>query len=255
MKYFIFVLILFSSTLYAQSSEPKEESREELLKKLHKIMDEASKSMEESEKDLARASLPPTKPDIIAERVKSIIQKMKDNKISKEELPDSVKEYLKNHPELKDKSVKEIAESEKLLEELFEIESKAELKLEESNSAAASAENVSNAVDIANKLRQGGQNNDDKMKDNKSSTNDPKNKLEKAGNSTKPSNEQVESKPDNGKDDLSESQIGRQSDGSAFKADSKAKNTEAGNSSDNNTEPVKYKGLWRLWCDKIRSRR
>lgn len=255
MKYIIVALLLFSPILYAQE-ESKEESREELLKKLHKIMDEASKSMEESEKDLARASLPPTRPDVIAERVKSIIQKMKDDKINKDELPESVKEWLKNHPELNDKSVKELADSKNLLEELFEIELKLESKLEESNKAAESVENVGNAIDIINKLRQSNQNqSNDSMKNNQSATKDPKNKSEGTGDAVKPSNDKTETESKPHQDDLDSTQVGRAKDNNSFKAEGKSKEMEAGSSNEEKLELSKYKGFWEKWCEKIRSRR
>jgi len=252
MKYLILIVcLIFSSSIYAQEQkEPQEESTEELLKKLHKSMKEASKSMEDSEKELARASLPPARPDVIFERVNDIVKKLKDGKV--DEFPESVKQYLKNHPELKDKDLKEIAKSKDFLDELFKIESELENKLEESSKAADSAENVDKAVDIMNKLRQNAQSQDNKIKNNNQSIAKEKEKSESKSESDQKSGSQPadgQGKDGLGNDDL---QVGRSEVKDSFKADGKKKEVSDGSSSDEKPEPSKYKGFWKLWCEKVR---
>ena len=114
------------SPLAAQEAEgpEHEKSTEELLEELHKLMKEASKEMEQAERELAKASLPSNKADVLNERIKALREKMAKGEI--DEIPEGLREYLRQHPEeaaaATGKSVdeiKKIVDDQKQLEELL----------------------------------------------------------------------------------------------------------------------------------------
>src|SRR5687768_14681357 len=72
-------------------------SREELLAELHKLMKDASEEMDGLEEQLANTSLRPAKADVIAERMNKLREAMKKGEV--DELPEGLREYLKENPD------------------------------------------------------------------------------------------------------------------------------------------------------------
>jgi hypothetical protein len=126
---------LLAAPAFAQEEKDlSSKTRDELLEELHKFMKEASKEMTELEGELAKTSLGPAKPDIVAERLR--------DRMSKGELDEGIREYLRDNPDeaakLSGKSVEEfkkIAEDEAELRGLIEKNPEILKKLAESNEA------------------------------------------------------------------------------------------------------------------------
>ncbi|MCB9934005.1 MAG: hypothetical protein H6841_11360 [Planctomycetes bacterium] len=116
---------LLAAPAFAQEEKDLgSKSREELLAELHKLMKDASKEMDGLEKELAKTSLGPAKADIVAERMKKVRDAMKEGKL--DELPEGLREYMKENPDeaakLAGKSAeefKQLAEDEEKLRELL----------------------------------------------------------------------------------------------------------------------------------------
>lgn len=280
---------LIGAPAYAQEGEgaEPEKSAEEMLKELHRIMKEASKEMEAAERELAKASLPPNKADVMAERMRVLREKLAKGEI--DEVPEGLKEYLRQHPEeaakASGKSVEEIkkiiddqeklkellkkspdllkklAESQDTMEKVLRHEQEAERKLSETvkkqeEAVEKSADNVDKSIDIANQLKQQGQGQGKPdMKKNDQKTNDPKDKGDKPG-SKEGKNAEKDYQPGEGKkpeDETTDDYTRREGDG--FKAESKKKDTAEGAGSEgNNAEPDKYKGFLKKWQDAVRQR-
>lgn len=278
---------LLGAPLLAQEAE-REKTPEELMRELLELMEKASKEMEAAEKELAKASLPPNKADVLAERMRVLREKLAKGEI--DEVPEGLREYLRNNPEEAAKAagmsveefkkiienqdklketlkkspevLKKLAESESAMEKVLRHEQEAERKLEEivkkqEEAVEKSKENVDKSIDIANQLRQQGQGSGkSEMKDNENKTKDPKDQ----GNSQSSGqgkNAEKEYQPGEGKvdrkDEKDDDFTRREGDG--FKADSRKKDTAEGAGSEGSGgSPDKYKGFWEKWNKAIRER-
>ena len=176
---------LLAAPAFAQEEKDLEsKSRDELLEDLHKLMKDASKEMDTLESDLAKTSLGPAKPDIVAERLNRLREQMRKGEV--DELPEGLREYLRDNPEeaakLTGKSVEEfqkiaedeaelskllakspevlkkLAESDATFEEILErqtaIEKRVEDSLKRADEATSKAEeNIDESLDIAHELK------------------------------------------------------------------------------------------------------
>lgn len=264
-----------------------EKTPEELLKELHELMKEASKEMEAAEKELAKASLPPNKADVMAERMRALREKLSKGEI--DEVPEGLREYLRQHPEEAAKAagmsveefkkiidnqeklrevlkkspdlLKKLAESEEAMEKVLKHQQEAERKLQEivkkqEEAVEKSKENVDKSIEIANQLKQQGQGQGKpEMKNNEGKTQDPKDKGEQPKDG-QGKNAEKPYQPGEGKnpeDETADDYTRREGDG--FKADSKKKETTEGAGSDGDKgEPAKYKGFWEKWSKAVRDR-
>lgn len=194
MKKIIFALALtmsgvFGAPAFAQEVEgpgggEKEMSQAEMLAELHKLMAKASKEMEASEAELAKASLPASKADVLAERVKTLRDQMSKGELK--DVPEGLREYLKNNAEkaseLSGKSVEELkklfendkdldgfcrkspellkklAESEETFEKILEMQYGAERRIEEvlkkqQEAIKGASGNQDEAINMAHKIK------------------------------------------------------------------------------------------------------
>ena len=172
---------------FAQEEPEKDltkKSREELLAELHKLMKDASKEMDGLERELAKTSLGPAKADIVAERMERLRKAMKEGKL--DELPEGLREYLKENPdaaaeaagmsaeefrklaedeaqlretlERNPEILRKLAESESAFEDILERQVAAEKRLEDSlqkakESTEKAEKNVDDSLEVAHELR------------------------------------------------------------------------------------------------------
>jgi hypothetical protein len=273
----------------AQEAGPeREKTPEELLKELHELMKEASKEMEAAEKELAKASLPPNKADVMAERMRVLREKLAKGEI--DEIPEGLREYLRQHPEEAAKAtgktveefkkivedqeklkellkkqpdlLKKLAESEEAMEKVLKHEQEAERKLNEivkkqEEAVEKSKDNVDKSIDVAHQLKQQGQGKGKpEMKDNEGKTKDPKDQGDKPKDG-QGKNAESDYQPGEGKverkDEKDDEFTRREGDG--FKADPKKKDTAEGAGSEGaGGAPEKYKGFWDKWSKAVRER-
>lgn len=267
---------------FAQEGTPEgeaEESPEEMMAKLHKLMKEASKEMGDLEKELAKASLSSPKADVVAERMKKIKEAMEQGKI--DDLPEGLRKEIQDNPEevaratgKSTEEVKKIAESEENLRELLRknpellkklaqnedtmqkvlekqnaVEKRLAETLERQESAAEAArKNLDESVDLAHKIKQAGQgqgqgqpkNQGEKTKDGRE-----KGEQQGGGKSNNGANGQYqpgegETPPDDKTEDFERSKEG------GFQGDKKHKDAaDAGSNEDNSRAPSKYKDFWK----------
>lgn len=178
---------LFGAPAYAQEVEgpgkgEREMSQAEMLAELHRLMARASKEMESSEAELAKASLPAGKADVLAERVKALRAQMEKGELK--DVPEGLREYIKQNPEkaaeyagksaeelkkLNDRDLenlikkspemlKKMAGSEDTFEEILKHQYNAERRLEEvlksqEKTIKAASENQDQAIDMAHKIK------------------------------------------------------------------------------------------------------
>jgi len=269
---------MLGAPLAAQEQPPEgEKTTEEMLKELHKLMKEASKEMEEAERELAKASLPSGKADVLAERIKALREKMAKGEI--DEVPEGLREYLRNHPEeaaeatgksadeikkiaesqdalkeLLKKSpelLKKLAQSEEAMEKVLKGQQEAERKLAETlkkqrEATEKAGDKVDESINIAQQLRQQGQGKGGKPENNDQKTKDPKDKGDPQNQPGQGKNAEKEYQPGEGKvppDETKDDYTKREGDG--FAADKKRKEMGDGSSSsESGGEPSKYRGMW-----------
>lgn len=177
---------LLAAPAFAQDDgeDLESKSRDELLEELHKFMKDASKEMDSLEGDLAKTSLGPAKPDVVSERIKRLRDQMAKGEL--DELPEGLREYLRDNPEeaakLAGMSVEEfkkiagdeaelrkllgenpevlkkLAESESTFEDILERQVDCEKRVEESlrrakESTSKAEENIDESLDIAHELK------------------------------------------------------------------------------------------------------
>ncbi|MCC6574655.1 MAG: hypothetical protein IT462_12805 [Planctomycetes bacterium] len=192
MKKLLFALALagvFGAPAFAQEVEgpggpEKEMSQAEMLAELHRLMAKASSEMEAAESELAKASLPGSKADVLEARVKALREQMKTGELK--DVPEGLREYIKQNPdkaaELSGKSVEELkklvaddkevdnfcrknpemlkklAESEDTFEKILEQQYSAERKLAEvlekqEKTIKAATGNQDDAINMAHKIK------------------------------------------------------------------------------------------------------
>ncbi|MBZ0135623.1 MAG: hypothetical protein K8I27_04525 [Planctomycetes bacterium] len=178
---------LLAAPTFAQEEKEKDlasKSRDELLKDLHKLMKDASKEMDGLEDELAKTSLGSAKPDIVAERMERLREQMRSGEV--DELPESVREYLRDNPEeaakLTGKSVdefkqiaedeaelrkllgqspdvlKKLADSESAFEDILSRQVKIERRVEDAlkraeESTAKAEENIDESLEVAHEIK------------------------------------------------------------------------------------------------------
>lgn len=267
---------------YAQEGTPEgeaEESPEEMMAKLHKLMKEASKEMGDLEKELAKASLAAPKADVVKERMEKIRKAMQEGKL--DELPEGLRKEIQDNPEevaratgKSTEEIKKIAEDEAKLRELLEknpellkklsqSEETMQRVLEKQNSvekrlaetlqkqeqaAEAARKGVDESVELAHKLRQQGQGQGQGQPKNKGEkTQDGREKGEQQGNPNQPGKgADGQYQPGEGegpRDDKTEDF--ERSEKGGFQGDKKHKDAGVAGSNDGDKNgPSKYKGFW-----------
>lgn len=277
---------------FAQEGAPEgeaEESEQEMLAKLHKLMKEASKDMGDLEKELAKASLSSPKADVVAERMNRIKQAMEQGKL--EELPEGLRQEIRDNPEevaratgKSTEEVRKLAEDEARLRELLEknpevlkklakseetmqrvlekqnaVEKRLAETLQKQEQAAESARrSVDESLDLAHKLKQQGQGQGQGQPKNKGEkTQDGREKDQQQGGQGQPNqgaNGQYqpgngETPPDNQTDDFERSKEG------GFQGDKKHKDAgQAGSNEGGDRAPDKYKNFWEKFNKEIKKK-
>ena len=278
----------FAQEVEGPKGPEKEMSQQEMLAELHRLMAKASKEMEASEGELAKASLPASKADVLAERVKALREQMEKGELK--DIPEGLREYIKQNPEkaaeFSGKSVEELkklaeddkqldstikkspemlkkmAGSEETFKEILERQYEAERKLEEvlksqEKTIKAASENQDEAINLAHQLKEQGQGQGkgDKPDKNKTETKDPREGQEKPknGQPTQPAPKEYapgeSPKPKEETEDFT-NDVNKES----FQADKKAKEAAAGTSTEDHGEPSKYKGFKQKFEEEMRKR-
>lgn len=273
--------------LHAQEAGPEggteaEESPQEMLAKLKKLMKQASDEMGDLEKELAKASLASPKADVIKERMDKIRQAMKSGKL--DELPEGLKQEIKDNPEevaratgksteevrkiaddeaklkeLLEKNpelLKKLAENESTMQKVLEKQNAVEKRLAETlgrqeEAAEAAKKNIDGSLEVAHKLKQQGQGQGQGQPKNQGEkTQDGRDKGEKQGDAKQPGEGAKEGyqpgpgekPPENKTEDFERSKEG------GFQGDKKGKDMGDGAGNENNGRaPSKYKNFWEKW--------
>ncbi|MBE7490267.1 MAG: hypothetical protein HS108_00680 [Planctomycetes bacterium] len=266
-----------------------EESPQELLAKLHKLMKEASKEMGELEKELAKASLSAPKADVVKERLDRIRKAMQEGKL--DDLPEGLRKEIQDNPEdvaratgkstdevrklaedeaklreLLEKNpelLKKLAQNEETMQRVLEKQNAVEKRLAETlqkqeQAAEAARKSVDEAVDLAHKLRQQGQGQGQGQPKNKGEkTKDGREKEQQQGNPNQP-NKGADSQyqPGEGegpRNDKTEDFERSAQGGAQFEKKGKDMGDGSGNDS-NRREPEKYKDFWKKFQEDSRKK-
>lgn len=299
MKKIILALALagfFGAPAFAQEVEgpaggsEREMSQAEMLAELHRLMAKASKEMESSEAELAKASLPASKPDVLDERVKQLREQMKKGELK--DVPEGLREYVRKNPEkaaeyagksveelkklaendkeldsLLKKSpemLKKIAESNDAIDDVLKHQFEAERKLEEvlksqEKTIKAASDNQDQAINLAHELRNQGQGKGqpDKPDKNKSETKDPREGKSEPKDGKNPSQPAPrEYQPGDGKikPDEKTEDFTNDVNRDGFQADRKVKDVGGDAAGADAKGPGKYNGFWQKWEEEMRKR-
>lgn len=177
-------LFTVPAALAAQEAPAAQESPEELAAKLNKLMKQASDEMAALERELARASMAAPKADVVQERMKRIREAMEQGKL--EELPEGLREEIKQNPgevakatgksaeEIKQLAesaeeltkllkenpevLKKLASSEETMNRVLEAQNAVEKRLAETlqkseEAAEAAKKNVNDSIDVAHQIK------------------------------------------------------------------------------------------------------
>ncbi|MCC6574656.1 MAG: hypothetical protein IT462_12810 [Planctomycetes bacterium] len=284
----------FGAPAFAQETEgpggegEKEMSQQEMLAELHRLMAKASKEMESSETELAKASLPGSKADVLEARIKALREQMEKGEIK--EIPEGLREYIKANPdkaaELSGKTVEEmkklvqddkevdglikkspemlkkLAESKEAFEDILDRQYQAERKIEEvlkaqEKTIKAASENQDSAINLAHQLRDqgGGKGQPDKPDKNKSETKDPREKDQpKNGDPTKNAPKEYQPGEEKLRPDEKTEDFTNNENKEGFQADKKTKDLGGGAGNAENQGPGKYNGFWDKWREAMQKR-